>query len=212
MSFVLIYRWIVFLLAAFYVLWMLILDASYDNVGGPFRFLTIWALLFSFFSASRMMALMESRSMRDWPALVAVTGTLNAMVVFLYWRLYFADPANVTGEAGPPVWWVQYYLHLLGPLLQWIDMLFIHRNLRAFRAAFAGLFAVILVYILWVEIVVGPFNDSPFGEITDGLPYPFLNDLVLAERGIFYVQTTISAFVVLGVIWGLSRLLRRATP
>ncbi|MEL6170280.1 MAG: hypothetical protein AAFR35_16455, partial [Pseudomonadota bacterium] len=124
----------------------------------------------------------------------------------------FADPANVTGEAGPPVWWVQYYLHLLGPLLQWIDMLFIHRNLRAFRAAFAGLFAVILVYILWVEIVVGPFNDSPFGEITDGLPYPFLNDLVLAERGIFYVQTTISAFVVLGVIWGLSRLLRRATP
>ena len=95
----LIYRWIVFLTAGFYVLWMLIIDADYSNPGGPFRFLTIWALLFSFFSASRMIALMENRSERDWPAVVAVTGTLNIMVVYMYWRLYLAYTSNVTRSA-----------------------------------------------------------------------------------------------------------------
>ena len=45
------YRWAVFLLAGFYLIWMLLIDADYSNPGGPFRFLTIWALLLSFFVA-----------------------------------------------------------------------------------------------------------------------------------------------------------------
>ena len=208
----LIYRWIVFLAAGFYVLWMLIIDADYSNPGGPFRFLTIWALLFSFFSASRMIALMENRSERDWPAVVAVTGTLNFMVVFLYWRLYLADPSNVTGSAGPPVWWIQYYLHLLGPLLQWGDMLFLHRRIRVFPVALALLLSVIAAYILWVEFGVQPLNDEPYGEVTSGLPYPFLNDLELSGRLTFYGQTAVSAVVVLGVIYGITRFLRREAP
>ena len=77
------YRWAVFLLAGFYLVWMLLIDGDYSRVGGPFRYLTIWALLLSFFVASRMMALVENRSVNDWPALVAVTAVLNFMVVFL---------------------------------------------------------------------------------------------------------------------------------
>lgn len=203
------YRWAVFLLAGFYLVWMLLIDADYSQAGGPFRFLTIWALILSFFSASRMMALVEHRSENDWPALVAVTATLNFMVVFLYWRLYFADPNSVTSAAGPPDAWVQYYIHALGPLLQWGDMLFIHRNVRRFRRALVSLLGIVVAYVLWAELVVQPLNDRPAGEVTSGLPYPFLNNLEIAERGMFYGQTALSAVVVLLLVFGLARLVRR---
>ena len=94
------YRRLVFLLAGFYLVWMLLIDADYSATGGPFRFLTIWALLLSFFSASRMMASVEHRSDNDWPALVAVTATLNFMVVFLYWRIFLSNPDGITSSSG----------------------------------------------------------------------------------------------------------------
>ncbi|MEM6384936.1 MAG: hypothetical protein AAF718_01740 [Pseudomonadota bacterium] len=203
------YRWLVFLLAGFYLVWMLLVAGDYSYVGGPFRFLTIWALILSFFAASRMMALVERRSENDWPALVAVTATFNFMVVFLYWRLYLADPDNVTGSAGPPDPWIQYYIHALGPALQWADMLFIHRNIRGLRHSVLLFAAIVATYILWVEAVVHPFNDRPVGDVTSGLPYPFLNDLDIAGRSAFYAQTVISGLLVLMIVLGLGRLLRR---
>ena len=42
------FRWIVFLLAAGYCLHQ-ITTSGYEHFGGPFRFLTIWALLMSFY-------------------------------------------------------------------------------------------------------------------------------------------------------------------
>lgn len=203
------YRWTVFLLAGFYTIWLVLLDADYTSPAGPFRFLTIWALLLSFLCASRMMALVEQRSENDWPALVAVTATLNFMVVFLYWRLYLADPGNVTGSAGPPDAWIQYYIHALGPALQWGDMLFVHRRVRGIRVALLLLLSVVFAYVAWAEVVVRPLNDSPMGTVTSGLPYPFLNDLALQDRGLFYAQTTISAVLVLFLVFGLSWLMRR---
>ncbi|MEM7720157.1 MAG: hypothetical protein AAF222_13235 [Pseudomonadota bacterium] len=203
------YRWAVFLLAGFYTSWMVLLDADYTAPAGPFRFLTIWALLLSFFCASRMMALVEHRSENDWPALVAVTATLNFMVVFLYWRLYLADPGNVTGSGGPPDPWVQYYIHALGPLLQWGDMLFVHRNVRRLWRALFILLCVVVAYVLWTELIVGPLNDTPVGMVTSGLPYPFLNDLELSGRAQFYGQTAVSAVLVLLLVFGLSHLTRQ---
>ncbi|MEO1536822.1 MAG: hypothetical protein AAFR73_03755 [Pseudomonadota bacterium] len=203
------YRWGVFLLAGFYLVWMLLIDADYSYAGGPFRFLTIWALILSFFSASRMMALVERRSENDWPALVAVTATFNFMVVFLYWRLYLADPDNVTGAAGPPDAWVQYYIHALGPALQWADMLVLHRNVRHLKRALGLFLVIVAVYILWVEALVRPLNDRPVGDVTSGLPYPFLNDLDLAGRGAFYVQTVLSGVLVLLLVFALGYLVRR---
>lgn len=207
--FVFVYRWSVFLLAGFYVVWMLIIDADYSNPGGPFRFLTMWALLFSFFAASRMMAIVEGRSANDWPVLVAVTAVLNFMVVFLYWRLFLADPDNVTGSAGPPDWWIQYYIHALGPALQWGDMLGIHRNVRRFPQALMLLLGVVAAYIAWAEFFVRPLNDVPFGDVTSGLPYPFLNDLTVIGRALYYGQIAIAAVVVLLVVFALARLVRR---
>ena len=206
-----IFRWIVFLLAAFYCLRTLFF-ADFSNFAGPFRHLTIWALFLSFFCASRMMALEEDRSTRRWDGFVAMTAVINAMVVFLYWRLYFADPTSVTSDGELGQFYLEMYLHGLGPALQIIDSIFVHRSYRTLRPAFAWLFAVIGAYVAWVELVVGPMNASPSGTVTSGLPYPFLNNLELSDRAVFYGVNFVVAIVLLLAFAGAAWLIRRTFP
>ena len=196
-----VFRWAIFLIAAFYVLRQFIFTADYSGAGGPFRYLTHWGLLLTFFTASRMLAVTEHRSTRDWGVLVGVTAVTNALVVFLYWRLFLIDPALVNN--GAPTWWVEYYIHLLGPLLQWIDAIFIFGAFRHFWKALAGLVVVVLGYIAWIELFVGPTNDLPQGSVTNGLPYPLLNNMVLDDRIGFYATTSATVLVFLVVFWGL---------
>ncbi|MCF6444522.1 androgen-induced gene 1 family protein [Nereida sp. MMG025] len=205
------YRWCVFLLAAFYAVWM-VTTSDYSGAGGPFRYLTIWALLCSFFCASRLIALMEGRSDRRWDGFIAMTAVINAMVVFLYWKLFFEDPSSVTRDGALGVWWKEYYLHALGPLLQWIDALFLHRAFRRLKPAMFWLLGLVSVYLAWGELFVAPMNDSPIGSVTSGLPYPFLNDLVLADRLAFYGVNLGIALVLLCVFTLFGRLIMRIFP
>ncbi|MEM9438738.1 MAG: hypothetical protein AAGA15_17045, partial [Pseudomonadota bacterium] len=185
-------------------------SGPYDAAGGPFRYLTIWALLLSFFCASRVLAYSEKRSERRWDALIAATAVINLMVVFLYWRLYFNDPNSVTRNGELGVWWKEYYLHLAGPLLMWIDALFINRPFRRFVPAALILVGFALAYFLWAELVVAPLNDRPLGSVTTGLPYPFLNSLELSERVVFYATNSGVALVALAVFFALGRGVRRS--
>lgn len=203
-----VFRWIVFALAAFYVLRQFVFSADYSEPGGPFRYLTHWALLMSFATASRMLAVTEGRSERDWGMLVGVTAVSNALVVFLYWRLFLEDPALVNN--GTPIWWVEYYIHLAGPLLQWIDALFIFGAFRHVWSALAGLAVIVASYIGWMELFVGPFNARPIGSVTSGLPYPFLNNMEPAARAGFYGSTAGSVVLFLLVFWGASVLARKS--
>ena len=183
---VLLCRLIVFALALYYTGWALLMS-DWGNPGGPLRYLTNWALFLSFFSAGAMLALSLGRVADSprWRVLASVAAVANAVVVIQYWRLYFDDPANV--NSGAPIEaWLEYYLHLLGPILQWIDALFL---LGAFRHHVKSLFFMVLLvlcYALWVELFVGPMNDAPQGSVTSGLPYPFLNNMELNARLIFY--------------------------
>lgn len=211
MKSVLIYRWLVFLLAAGYCLRTL-LFSDWDAFGGPFRFLTVWALFASCFAASRMLALTTGRSDRRWDATVSAVAVVNAMVVILYWRLYFADPASVTRNGQLSAWWLEGYMHALGPALQWIDAVFIHRAFRRFKAALVLLCAVICSYVGWVELIVGPLNDTPAGTLTSGMPYPFLNDLDLTGRATFYGANIGVAVVVLIIFWLITATVRRLLP
>ena len=211
MRWTLIYRWIVFILAAGYCL-RTIFFAGYDGFGGPFRYLTIWALFASFFVASRMIALSEGRSVRRWDSVVSAVAVVNTMVVILYWRLYFADPSSVTRDGELGQWWLELYLHALGPLLQWIDATFIHRSFRRFGVALGVLFATILAYVAWAELVVGPMNKTPIGTVTSGLPYPFLNDLEFAGRAAFYGVNFAVAIGVLMIFTVIAVAVRRLFP
>lgn len=196
---VLAYRWVTFLLAGGYCLYQL-LSHDYSNPGGPFRFLTIWALFLSFYSASRMLALSERRITRNHHRTASIAAVVNIMVVFLYWKLFFTDPALVSGKEIP-VWHQQYYLHALGPALQIFDALFIAQAFRKPLRTIPALVGFIGVYVLWAEMFVQRFNDSPSGSVTSGLPYPFLNALEPPERLQFYA-TNIG--VAIGVLLALT--------
>ena len=71
-------------------------------------------------------------------------------------------------------------------------------------------------YVAWTEIVTGPLNSTPVGSKATGLPYPFLNDMVLADRLVFYAISIVTGIffyflfwfidrVCLSYFWGLSK-------
>lgn len=205
----LMFRWAAFLLAAGYCVRTLIFG-GWDYFGGPFRFLTVWALFFAFFAFSRMMAMEEGRSDRRWDGFVSMAAVVNSMVVILYWRLYFADPNSVTSDGQLGAWHLEMYMHLFGPLLLVIDTVFIHRSYNKLGAAMMWLFGVIGAYILWAELILQPLNPSPAGTLTSGLPYPFLNNIELADRAVFYGSNFVVAVILLlfyaSLAWGVRRL------
>jgi len=195
------FRWVTFLLAGGYCLYQVVF-ADYSNPGGPFRFLTIWALFLSFYSASRMLALSEGRAVRDHHRTASVAAVVNVMVVYLYWKLFFTDPALVNGN-GDIVWHQQYYLHALGPALQIFDALFVARVFRRPWRALTPLMAVLIAYIAWAELFVQRFNTLPSGDVTSGLPYPFLNSMEWGDRLGFYGMNIAMALVTLAALSGI---------
>ena len=53
--------------------------------------------------ASSVVCRTAQRTLDTYPAFISATAVLNIMVVFLYWRLYFIDPALVNGDNTPCV-------------------------------------------------------------------------------------------------------------
>jgi len=192
------YRWAVLVLAAGYFLYQFKAVAAWEP-GWQFRYLTIWALTASLASAWATLRFDRGEGPPPY-VLASVAAVFNAVVVLMYWKLFFTDPALVNGD-GPILWWQEYYLHLLGPVLQWIDALLLLGAFRRPLATLAAVVAVTLAYIGWAELVVRPLNDAPAGSVTSGLPYPFLNDMAPAERLRFYLTTTLTTlgFTALGV-------------
>ena len=201
------YRWVTFLLAGGYCLYQL-LSSDYAAPGGPFRFLTIWALFLSFYSASRMLALSERRITTPHHRTAMTAAVVNVMVVFLYWKLFFTNPALVNSN-GPIPWHQQYYLHALGPALQIFDALFIARAFRRPIAAVPTLSTFIIAYVAWAELFVQRFNHTPSGSVTSGLPYPFLNAMILPERVMFYAGNVLTALGILAAFGALAWLMRQ---
>jgi len=203
------YRWMTWVLAGGYCIYQLT-TRDFSSPGGPFRFLTIWALFLSFFAACCMLGLSYRRIKRRHEVTAMVAAVLNVMVVYLYWKLYFTDPALVNGN-GPIVWHQQYYLHGLGPGLQIVDAVLIARAFGRPWRAVLPLIGLVLAYVAWTELFVQRFNTHPSGTVTSGLPYPFLNSMELAERAVFYAGNVGAAMVVLLALsiiaWSLGKLI-----
>ena len=198
------YRWTVFLLALGYSLYMFtVTDRS--AFGWQFRFLTIWALTANLIASAQMLRLSMGRTKNEWNSFISMGVVLNVVVVVNYWKLYFENPASVNSSSQGIAWFLEYYLHLMGPLLMALDAFFI---LGAFRnVPRVLLYAVLLgvAYPLWSEFVVLPMNSSPAGKVTSGLPYPFLNDMEVTARLTFYGILNATNFVFVGIGWLLAR-------
>ena len=195
-------------LALFYSVWQLT-QSNWSSFGGPLRYLTNWALLTSCAAAIAMAALAFGRVQRAaWMEhLVSVAAVMNMVVVVQYWRLYFDNPGNVNSN-GPIDWWLEYYLHLLGPVLQWIDALVLFGAFRRPVGSIIALLALVAAYAIWAELLVGPMNDLPQGSVTSGLPYPFLNNMEFNARVTFYAINGAVVAVFYAVFWGLARFIR----
>jgi len=202
------FRQIVFILALGYFIYQFF-DTDRTMFGWQFRFLTIWGLTGILATSVLMLRLSMGISENQHRALVAAACVISGMVVLLYWRLYLDDPSSVSGKDGPGPWYQQYYLHLLGPLLQWIDALFILGAFRVFLRPIAYLIGIIIAYALWIELFVQRFNDEPLGRVTSGLPYPFLNNLTLDDRVMFYVTNGVVAGVMLSIGLAIGWIIRR---
>ncbi|MEO0357644.1 MAG: hypothetical protein AAF386_05010 [Pseudomonadota bacterium] len=202
------YRWVVFALAAFFCAYTIVVS-NWAAPGGSFRYLTVWALFMSTFVAVRMLMVSYEMSDRRFDGFVSATAVINAMVVFLFWRLYFEDASSVTKDGTLEAWWREFYMHGLGAVLMWLDALFLNRVFRRIGLGLVWLLGTIVVYLTWSEQFIGRFNDVPVGTVTSGLPYPFLNDLEFPQRMEFYVTNVIVALVVFTIFCAFAFVLRR---
>lgn len=202
------YRAIVLALALGYWVYRFF-DTDLDAFGWQFRFLTIWGMTANLLVAIAMMRRSLGVTDNRHEVFVSVSAVLGMMVVYLYWQLYFIDPKLVSGDGGPSVWHQEYYFHLVGPLLMWIDAFLVLGVFTKIWRVLGGLLALIAAYVLWIEIGVGPMNDTPVGTVVSGMPYPFLNDMTFGARMMFYAQTCGAGLLFMCLGWGLSALLRK---
>ena len=203
-NFILRYRLVCLVLSIAYFVYQFT-AANYENFGIQFRYLTIWSLTGAMISSYLLYRSKRNNLPEAYHAFVSAVAVLNAMVVFLYWKLYFIDPSLVN-YSGSIVWFQEYYLHALGPLLIIFDALFINRSFLQINKGTIIIVGICLLYVLWSEAITAPLNATPEGSVTSGLPYPFLNNMVFIERLSFYATTTLTglAFYFLG--WLLTKM------
>jgi len=97
-------------------------------------------------------------------------------------------------------------LHVLGPLLIILDSLFFNNSFTQIKKGLLTILGICLLYILWTEAVTGPLNTTPEGSVTNGLPYPFLNNMVFTERVSFYATTILTGIGFYFSGWLLTRI------
>ena len=203
-NFILRYRLVCLLLSVGYFVYQFT-AANYENFGIQFRYLTIWGLTGAMVSSYLLYRSKRNNLPETYRAFVSAVAVLNAMVVFLYWKLYFINPSLVN-YSGSIVWFQEYYLHALGPLLIIFDALFFNRSFLQIRNGALTIVGMCLLYVLWTEALTAPLNSIPEGSVTSGLPYPFLNNMVFTERLSFYATTTLTGLGFYFLGWFLTKM------
>ena len=139
-------------------------------------YLTDWALICSVISAALLSYDSKYGLKTRVHFWVGSTFCINCVVVVLYWQLFFKDPTLLFGKHSHLPWYRDDYLHLLGPMLQSIDALFIYRAFDLQKPLTLGLYYIASgAYVVCAETIFG-------------LPYPFMSQLSFWERVTFYEQ------------------------
>ena len=207
-NFVYRYRQIVFVISS--VFWVtLLVDLDWSYFGSDFRFFTYWSLVGCWISSYWALRLSTQKTQNDHHIGISIISIATLIMLFLYWNLYIIDPAMLYTD-GVGSWGSKYIKHVTIPALQLIDAIFFLKVFRSLKSTIYGTITTITVYILWIELCIQPLNDKPAGSITSGLPYAFLNDMILIERltyyGKIYLLTIILSFILYAFNRGLKRL------
>jgi hypothetical protein len=197
------FRIIIFLLTVFYSLEQF-RDIDPAMFGWQFRYLTIWTLTANLIVAGQMLRLSTGKTTQKWESFVSFVVVMNMAVVVQYWRLYFMDPLKVSPVEGT-IWWKEYYLHVLGPILMWIDAFLILGVFSRLKPVFYAAIILGIAYPAWAELVLHPLNAKPIGTVTAGLPYPFLNNMEFGTRMVFYGFSTVANFVFILIGWSVAK-------
>jgi hypothetical protein len=202
-NFILRYRLVCLLLSVGFFTYQFMI-ANYENFGIQFRYLTIWGLTGATISSYLLYRSKRNNLPEAYHAFVSAVAVLNAMVVFLYWRLYFIDPSLVN-SSDSIVWFQEYYLHAVGPLLLILDALCFNKSFSQIKKGMLTILVICLLYIFWTEALTAPLNSTPEGSVTNGFPYPFLNNMVLSERLKFYATTILTGLGLYFLSWLLTK-------
>ena len=197
--------WRVVLLASASAFWLWqFAVADMAEFGWQFRFLTIWALTLTLAHAALAFGHAAGLTGQRHERLAMVSAAINAVMAMLYWRLRLTDPGALGAPGASPV--QDIYLHAVAPALMIVDAVFVMRAFGRPIRAVPGLLLVVAAYVAWIELAVAPLNDMPVGDVTTGLPYPFLNDLAWGERATFYGTALLAGLAFLPAFHILMRL------
>ena len=134
------YRLVCLLLSVGYFLYQFT-EANYNNFGIQFRYLTIWGLTTAMVATWLLYISKRKGLPESYLPFVSATAVLNAMVVFLYWKLYFIDP-NLVNYSGSIIWFQEYYLHILGPAFIILDPLLLNNSFMQVKKVVLTILAI----------------------------------------------------------------------
>ena len=159
-----------------------------ENWGGGLRYLTNWVLTLNFLLALNAIIIEFSKN-KFLNLIIPATFSMNVVVIVLYWGLRFIDQGylNVnTDDWTLFEWFWDFYLHWGMSVLVLIEILFFNKAIIRILNSYFILMIIFFGYIFWIELLIMPNNDDPCGEYNCGFPYPFLNEMELTDRSIFY--------------------------
>ena len=192
--------------AAWLWFWTSLAPGRGENWGSHFRYLTYWGLTLNvLLSADAIVADVAGRATRS--VLVVLCVPVSTLVVILYWGLVAINPVLVRGATSLP-WYIEYHIHGLTAVMVWVEALQYSGCFKKLRQEILALVGTAASYMLWVELLVAPYNTRPCNAegTVCGYPYPFLNSFTDGHRYVFYL----GGVVALVLLYGMARWLSRA--
>jgi hypothetical protein len=190
--------------AFFFILDMFFLSGSEvfkdAGFGKQFRYFTLWSLLANFIAVLFLSLSLKFTIFNQTKPFIAISSMMGLFTIILYWGLFFIDP-NLVNYAGERLdFFREIYLHLVGPALLFFDALIFKKAFSNFSRILPFAFVINFGYFTWLETLVEPNSDFPVGKITSGLPYPFMNDMLLEHRLIFMVVCFLSGALFIWIL------------
>ncbi len=155
--------------------------------GKQYRYFTLWSLLANFMAVLFLNLSLRFTFFDQTKPFIAISSMMGLFTIILYWGLFFIDPNLVNYADERLDFFREIYLHFVGPALLFFDAFILKKAFTHFKKIIPYAFIINFGYFGWLELFVEPNSDFPVGKITAGLPYPFMNDMLLEHRLIFMV-------------------------